>query len=363
MSSGSTWNSETIGGSGASSITVSGTGNFYATAAIGSTKLSGTTATFNAGGLVDSDGISVHSAATTGATIVGATGANEISGGAGADDLTGGASADRIGTTGRVELITIANTTATTDTFTATINGITTATSANAGTTTATAATGLAAAINATTATSFATAVADGAVITVTYSQYFGVAGTTAVVVDAAGANNTAAVTVSAAGDNAGSDTISGGVGADTIIGGTGADVMNGGLGNDAFLQISATDTGFVTAAAAISTVALDKITVNAGDTIKLFLQSAGGYDAFTTLVTTGNVQNTVTANTGTNGTVGRTQGVYDATANTFTVGATGANAVLVSYSTTDAGTTADQQIVIVGVTNLTSITDGVITV
>jgi len=161
----------------------------------------------------------------------------------------------------------------------------------------------------------------------------------------------------------AGNDTITGGTLVDTITGGTGADTMNGGTGNDSFRQTGSTDTGFVAAAASISTATLDKITANAGDTITLFLQTAGGYDTLGTLATSTSITNTVVANTGTDGTVARSQGVYDATAQTFTIGATGANAVLISYSTTNAGTTADQQIVITGVTNVTSILDGVITV
>jgi hypothetical protein len=205
-------------------------------------RVIGSTVTFNASGLTDADSLSVSSTATTAATIslpLTATGAGEISTGAGADSLTGGNGADRFGLTGRVETITIANTTATTDTFTATINGVTTATSANAGTTTTTAAAGLADAINATSATSFATATSDGAVITVTYSQYFGTPGTAAVVVDAAGTNNTATFAVSAAGDNAGADTINGGLGQDTILGGTGADSITGGTGLDTYLYIN----------------------------------------------------------------------------------------------------------------------------
>jgi hypothetical protein len=289
-----------------------------------------------------------------------ATGAGEISSGAGADSLTGGNGADRFGVTGHTETITL--TYAATETYAYSANGVGTGT-LTMGTNMATSATALANAINATSATSFATAVTDAStgassVITVTYSQWFGTLGA------ASGTNASRAVVAQgAAGDNAGADTITGGVGVDTIIGGTGADVMNGGLGNDSYLQVSATDTGFVAAAASISTATLDKITANAGDTITLFLQTAGGYDTLGTLATATSITNTVVANTGINGTVARSQGVFDATAQTFTIGATGANAVLISYSTTNAGTTADQQIVITGVTNVTSILDGVITV
>ena len=377
MSSGSQWHVNTIGGAGAvTSITITGTGDVdsgktEAVIAPGITLI-GSTVTFNASGLTDTDSLSIASTATTKATIslpLTATGAGEISSGAGADVLTGGNGADRFGLTGRVETYTV-TAAGPADTYVITVNGVatdtvTTGAGADAAGTRDAIATASAAAINAKSATNFATAVAAGSVVTITYNQYFGAIASLAVTDVAAGtvtAATIAAVTGSL-GDNAGSDNISGGLGVDTIIGGTGADVMNGGLGNDSYLQVSATDTGFVAAAASISTATLDKITANAGDTITLFLQTAGGYDAFGTLATATSITNTVVANTGTNGTVARSQGVYDATAQTFTIGATGANAVLISYSTTNAGTTADQQIVITGVTNVTSITDGVITV
>ena len=257
MSSGSQWHVNTIGGAGAvTSITVTGTGDVdsgktEAVIAPGITLI-GSTVTFNASGLTDADSLSIASTATTKATIslpLTATGAGEISSGAGADVLTGGNGADRIGFTGRTETITIANVTATTDTFNATINGVTTATSANASTTNTSAATGLAAAINATSATSFATATSADAVVTITYQQFFGVAGTAAVVNDAAGANNTATVAVTAAGDNAAADTISGGLGSDTILGGSGADDITVGTGGatasgaDTVIYLGASDT------------------------------------------------------------------------------------------------------------------------
>jgi hypothetical protein len=363
MSSGSQWHVNTIGGAGAvTSITVTGTGDVDSGKTGGviapGITLIGSTVTFNASGLTDADSLSIASTATTKATIslpLTATGAGEISSGAGADSLTGGNGADRFGVTGHTETITL--TYADTETYAYSANGVGTGT-LTMGTNMATSATALANAINATSATSFATAVTDGStgassVITVTYSQWFGTLGSTS------GTNAARAVVAQgAAGDNAGADTITGGAGVDTIIGGTGADVMDGGLGNDSYLQISATDTGFVAAAASISTATLDKITANAGDTIKLFLQTPANYDVLGTLATATTITNTTTTTA-----IARSQGVYDATAQTFTIGATGANAVLISYSTTNAGTTADQQIVITGVTNVTSITDGIITV
>jgi Ca2+-binding RTX toxin-like protein len=239
MSSGSQWHVNTIGAAGAvTSITVTGTGDVDSGKSVAviepSITLIGSTVTFNAAGLTDTDSLSISSTASTKATIslpLTATGAGEISSGAGTDVLTGGNGADRFGFTGRTETITIAGVTATTDTFTATINGVTTATSVNASTTNTSAAAGLAAAINATSATSFATATSTNDVVTITYSQFFGVAGTAAIVVDAAGANNTATVAVTAAGDNAAADTISGGLGSDTILGGSGADDITVGTG------------------------------------------------------------------------------------------------------------------------------------
>jgi Ca2+-binding RTX toxin-like protein len=246
LSSGSQWHVNTIGASGAvTSITVTGTGDVDS-GKTGSViapdiRVIGSTVTFNASGLTDADSLSVSSTATTKATIslpLTATGAGEISSGAGADSLTGGNGADRFGLTGRVETITIGGTVETTDVLTATINGVTTANSVTAAATAASAATGLAAAINATSATSFVTASATDAVVTVTYNQYFGVAGTVTEVTDT-NANTTETVEVTTAGDNAGADTINGGIGDDVILGGTGADSITGGTGLDTYLYIN----------------------------------------------------------------------------------------------------------------------------
>jgi len=218
-----------------------------------SIALSGTTVVFNAGGLTDADSLSVSSTATTSSTISAplSTAGAEISSGAGADLLTGGAGADRFGFTGRVETITIATSgdVDAAETLTATINGVTTAASV-LGATTTTAATNLAAAINATSATSFATATSAGAVVTVTYHQFFGVAGTVAETADADN-DMTETVAATSAGDNAGNDTISGGTGADTILGGAGADDIRLGAADGAadvviYVGNSDTQTGVV---------------------------------------------------------------------------------------------------------------------
>jgi hypothetical protein len=59
-----------------------------------------------------------------------------------------------------------------------------------------------------------------------------------------------------------------------------------------------------------------------------------------------------------------RVKGIYDAGANTFTVDNTAsANAVMLNYDDAAAGTVAAQSIVLVGVTDVTSVTDAVLTV
>lgn len=239
MSSGSQWHVNTIGAAGAlTSLTLTGTGDVDSGKSVAviapGISLVGSTVTFNASGLTDADSLSISSTASTKATIslpLTATGAGEISSGAGTDVLTGGNGADRFGFTGRVETITIATSgdVDAAETLTATINGVTTAVSA-LGATTTTAATNLAAAINATSATSFATATSALGVVTVTYSQFFGVAGTVAETADA-DTDMTETVAVTTAGDNAAADTISGGLGDDTIMGGSGADDITVGTG------------------------------------------------------------------------------------------------------------------------------------
>ena len=235
LSSGSKWNVNTIGGAGATSVTVTGTGDVDSgtTGAViaPSIALSGTTVVFNAGGLTDADSLSVSSTATTSSTITAplSTAGAEISSGAGADSLTGGAGADRFGLTGRVETITIAQgNDGAVDTINLTFNGVPTgaiAAAADGLTKNADTAALLVAAINATSATSFVTATNVGAVITVTYAQYFGVAGAVGAEVDADN-DSTQTFAVTTAGDNAGADSISAGLGQDTVLAGSGIDAI-----------------------------------------------------------------------------------------------------------------------------------------
>jgi len=159
-----------------------------------------------------------------------------------------------------------------------------------------------------------------------------------------------------------GRDTITGGAGADTITGGAGVDLLTGGAGADRFVQ-SAAASGLLTAGAGASTtVALDIIYVAAGDTISLgaSVDTIGGYDTLTAIAEAGNFSNTTTA-----ANVQVTRGIYSASANTFTIAtvAAGANAVMINYDDNVAGTAAAQSVVLVGVTALTSMTDGIITV
>jgi hypothetical protein len=104
MSSGSTWTLDTAGAAGsASSLTISGRGDVAEGTQI---DLVGTNFTFDAGSLIDGDGLLLTGAALTGKltatgtsgpdTIVGAALADTISGGLGADNLTGAAGADSI---------------------------------------------------------------------------------------------------------------------------------------------------------------------------------------------------------------------------------------------------------------------------
>lgn len=192
-----------------------------------------------------------------------------------------------------------------------------------------------------------------------------GLTGTAALslLLTAAGATTGCAVTTAGGADTiVGSslnDTINTGAGADTITGGLGADKINGGIGNDTFNLTVVGQTGVATfGTTSTSTSTLDIYTVNSGDLISLAGLS-NTYAALGTLQSAGNLSSTLSAATA----VSRVIGVYDSVANTFTVGATGANSVLISYDNTAAAATADESILLVGVTDVASIAAGVITV
>jgi len=95
MSSGSTWTLDTAGAAGsASSLTISGRGDVVEGTTI---DLAGTNFTFDAGSLIDADGLVVTAAALTGKlTATGTSGADGITGSALADTISGGLGADTI---------------------------------------------------------------------------------------------------------------------------------------------------------------------------------------------------------------------------------------------------------------------------
>jgi len=95
MSTGSSWTVATLGTAAtASSISISGYGDVAEGTSI---ALAGSTFTFNAGSLNDTDGLTVTAAALTGAaTITGSTGTDTITGSGQADAITGGNGADDI---------------------------------------------------------------------------------------------------------------------------------------------------------------------------------------------------------------------------------------------------------------------------
>jgi hypothetical protein len=164
-----------------------------------------------------------------------------------------------------------------------------------------------------------------------------------------------------------GAYTVTGSAGVDQITSSLGADRINGGAGNDV-ITVTAAGTGVATAGSTSTTAAtMDKLTVAAGDVINVtgIVATDAWYDGFATLQTSGNIALTVTASTQTtDANALRVKGIYDATADTFTVSNdAAANAVMLLFAATDAGTSATDGIILVGVTNVTGMTDGVITV
>jgi Ca2+-binding RTX toxin-like protein len=191
------------------------------------TALAGTLAV----NVTGNDGINAVLGTANADTVSGNGGNDVISSAAGADSVSGGAGDDRFGLTGRTETITVTRADAT-DTYIVTVNGVATAAQtvaagANNAAHHAAVAIQIRDAINATTATSFVTATAEAAVVTLTYAHNFGQAATIAITDVGAGDASTAAVLVTGAGDNAGNDTISGGLGADIVLPGSGNNTVD----------------------------------------------------------------------------------------------------------------------------------------
>jgi hypothetical protein len=173
-----------------------------------------------------------------------------------------------------------------------------------------------------------------------------------------------------------GYNTIDTGAGADVIVAGTGGNIVNAGADADTItfgvnvagvsnvITSDDGDSGIYNAASTLvsSTTLLDVYTgLSAGDTIDLAasLNTEASYDGFTTATAGAALTNVVTALT-----IGQFIGTYDATAATFTSDATGDDLML-SYNNAN-GTTADESIVLVGMTNVladTEMTNGFITI
>jgi len=154
----------------------------------------------------------------------------------------------------------------------------------------------------------------------------------------------------------AGNDTITTGAGNSTVRGGTGKDDITFGIGTNTLEYSAKSQTGAVTfSTGAASTTSIDVITgAGAGEKIDLTGISAT-YATFATLNTTGTT-------IGASGTVvARVKG--DLVSGVFTASSTGAD-LLVAWDN-DAGSsgTTVEGIVLVGVTDVTSIAAGVITV
>jgi hypothetical protein len=164
-----------------------------------------------------------------------------------------------------------------------------------------------------------------------------------------------------------------------TVIGSSGVDQITGSVGvdyidvsaasNDVVTIAAAADTGVLTTgAASTATTTIDVIKAEAGDTIDVtaLVQTDAWYDGFAAITESGNLAGTIVASTGdADANSLRARGIYDADAGTFTHAtvAGGANAVLLTFAATDAGTAGTDSIIILGVTDVTSMTNGVITV
>ena len=174
-----------------------------------------------------------------------------------------------------------------------------------------------------------------------------------------------------------GYNTINTGTGADVIVAGTGGNDVDAGTGADTVTfgvnvagvsNAIASDDGDsgaydLSATTLVSSTTLQDVYtgLSAGDTIDLggSLLSEANYDGFTTATAGAALTNVVTVTT-----IGQFIGTYDAVAATFTSDATGDDLML-SYDGGDT-TTADESIILVGMTNVladTEMTNGLITI
>jgi hypothetical protein len=318
----------------------------------------------------------VITAAAGGSTMTGTGAVDRINGGSGADVITGGVGADQLtGGSGNDAY----KYTATADLFTgnAVVDTITEAASggtdeiriANNGGATFTIAVGDDAATKLANIEKI-TAEATDQVITITLKADFDTDAAALRTIDLSGDTDTTGTNVIVLSNVSGTYTVTGSSGIDQITGSVGVDVIDGGAGtaDDEYTIAAAADTGVFTAGGTSTSAAtIDKITVVAGDTLTLtgIVQTDANYDGFTTLQVSGNLATAVIASSAnTNAKSLRAKGIYDAAADTFTVDNTAsANAVMLSVAATDAGTNATDSVILIGVTDVTSMANGVVTV
>lgn len=153
-------------------------------------------------------------------------------------------------------------------------------------------------------------------------------------------------------------DTLNGGTGADNITGGVGADIINVGAStadNDIVIMTADAETGTLALAAGanitgtLNVAAMDIVTgMGAGDIVRTTV----GYTTNATTDNTANSRDTDVSTTVTveNG-VSIVRGTYSAAAGTFTVGAGGADSILVYDANQATGAVSFEAVVLVGVT------------
>ena len=165
------------------------------------------------------------------------------------------------------------------------------------------------------------------------------------------------------------------------VLGTAGVDALSTSAQADTIYSLGGNDTVTLTAntttlaavstdGKSISTAGMDIIMdFNVGDAITFATQTAGSYDALTQVAAGASISKAITA-----GTIAEFSGLYDYATGTFTssttlaadtASTTDAAAVMYLYTTTDAGTTATQGLVLVGVATQadTAITDSVLTI
>ncbi len=309
-------------------------------------------------GKADTDNVINASTITVDTATVSIKGANKV------DTLTGTASADTFVATIGADVISGGSGNDTYDASALSINGATAIEGTGTGNQTGVVVNLSGSAIASTTIVAAGTGYTANTITTVD-------AGKTAYLYAAAATTNSAVqqtlssvenITGSAGNDylvgSAGANVINGGAGNDYIVGGKGADVLTGGAGTDTFVYVAGDSlVGTIGDSNKSMTVAnSDVIYAAAGDIINLAgsVVTAADYDGLAQVAAGNDISFTITAKT-----VAEFVGVYDtvtgkfvssATAAAATTSTTDVDAVMYAWAATDAGTTATQAIVVVGV-------------